>query len=115
MNPEICKQCGKIKCEVCYDEFLIVYSKKVKMDMTYTKTFFYCEALNKHAILNCYPTYEKYIIKKGKWKLEKRTKMWWKLFKSKYIDNELKKVNPVIECPYYLEHLIMELNKNENY
>ena len=111
MNPDICKKCGKIKCHVCYDEFFIIYGIRVKKDMTYTKTFFYCEALNKYAILNCYPTYEIYEIKKGKWKLVKRTRMWWKLFKSKYIDNELKKRKPVVECPFYIEHLITELNE----
>ena len=114
MNPEICKKCNKLH--------FFVLDKTMNCDKKpYFVYEFCCKKDNRHRwfLLNIIEEYE---LIKGKWhKLSKDSftrklvkRIWFKFFKKRFIDNQLKQKKLFVEdCPYKIEHEIYDVNKNE--
>ena len=114
MNPELCKKCNKL-------HFFVIDKTMSFDEKPYFVYEFSCEKENRHSWFRAFRSkiIEEYKLIKGRWhklpedsfirKLIKR--IWFKFFKKRFIDNQLKQTKLFVEnCPYKIEHEIYELN-----
>lgn len=107
MNPNICKKCGLISCYVLKNNDCFCDSTKYDF-------YFNCKCQKHLGLILAYydlKGLESYYIRDGKWKLFSRKHFWFKLFKKKIIDNNLKKLVVQKGCQYYIEQKLSEWNK----
>lgn len=105
MNPEICKKCN------CLHFFVI--DKTMSFDKKpYYKYNFQCTKCITYNwfVYNCV---EEFALEKGKWKKVSSNKRWFKFFKKKFIDQQLKNQPCFKKCLYWLEHEIYDANRKE--
>lgn len=108
MNPEVCKNCNEMYCFVMDDTIKSIDRKQYIVFTFDCGNFFHSHLFSSDKLL------EAYKLKNGKWKLIRRNKFWFKWNKNKLINKELRKVKPFKTCQYYIEHCLMEWNKNES-